>query len=437
MLIFGGYITYIQYGVQTGAVQHTGHFQIFRNGYFKYGIAAPGAWGIDGYQAVLDLIQQDPVMSSLSAVVTPIQSLTGIAGNFESDTATTFIGVGFVPSDRDRMKRWNEYGTSSQGLKRSGLTDDDLSRGITGAGLVRILGLGARFHLDDELPPSQRVETGNQPATSGPSVDLAELAGRDKAIGTAATDETEPSIDLLAATAGGAPNVVTLQVARIERQPLKELDDVYVGMNLGLAQELIYGRGEHKATGIVVQLRRTEDMPAARGRLASLFKDHRLDLEVRDFTELNPQYRQIIGLFRSIFSFLSVIIGIVVLFTVTNAMSMSVVERTGEIGTARAMGLRRQGVRRQFLLEGSLLGFAGATLGLVLASLVAYGINHSALTWTPPGQAAPVPLRLYLQGTSALVLLTWTALVAISTLAALVPANRAARMTVVEALRHV
>lgn len=129
---------------------------------------------------------------------------------------------------------------------------------------------------------------------------------------------------------------MSLRVARVELQPLKELGDNYVGMNIGLAQNLIYGRGEHLATGIVVQLNRTEDLEIARARLLSLFKEHGLDLEVRDFTELNPQYNQIISLFGSIFSFIAVIIGIVVLFTVTNAMGMSVIERTGEIGTTRS-----------------------------------------------------------------------------------------------------
>jgi putative ABC transport system permease protein len=132
-----------------------------------------------------------------------------------------------------------------------------------------------------------------------------------------------------------------------------------------------------------------------------------------------------------------VIIGIVVLFTVTNAMGMSVIERTGEIGTTRAMGVRRQGIRKQFLVEGSLLAIIGASAGVVLAYAVAYGVNHSALTWTPPGAGAPVPLRLYMSGAYFLIVLTWTGLLLVSAAAALIPANRAARMSVVDALRHV
>ena len=435
VLVFGAYVTYIAYGVETNAVQRTGHFQVFRNGYFNFGAAAPGAWGMDNYENVLKLIKSDADLKPLSAVVTPIQSLSGIAGNFESNTSKTFFGVGFVPSERDHMKQWNEYGTGSQGLRRSGLKDDDLSEGITGIGLVRILGLCDRLHLDD-CPKAPHVPDGAEGAAeSAPSVDLGELSERDKSAW--AQSDSEPTIDLLAATAGGAPNVVSLQIKRVELQPLKELDDNYIGMNIALAQNLIYGRGEHKATGIVVQLNRTEDMKSTRARLLSLFKEHNLDLELRDFTELNPQYNQIIALFGSIFSFISVIIGIVVLFTVTNTMGMSVIERTGEIGTTRAMGVRRQVIRWQFLVEGALLGVIGATVGVGLAYLAAYGINHATLTWTPPGQAAPIPLRLYMAGAYSLIAVTWTGLLAVSALAALIPANRAAKMAVVDALRHV
>jgi putative ABC transport system permease protein len=231
--------------------------------------------------------------------------------------------------------------------------------------------------------------------------------------------------------------VVGLQITGVELQSAKELDDNYIGMNIGLAQNLVYGRGDHKATGIIVQLKRTEDMPRARARLSNLFKEHGLDLEVRDFTQLNPQYTQIIGLFGSIFSFISVIIGIVVVFTVSNAMSMSVVERTGEIGTMRAMGVRRKGIRHQFLVEGSLLGLIGATCGVVIAYIAAFGVNHSLLTWTPPGRVAPVPLILYMTGAYTLIALTWFGLAVISSLASMIPANRAGRMTVVDALRHV
>jgi len=114
-----------------------------------------------------------------------------------------------------------------------------------------------------------------------------------------------------------------------------------------------------------------------------------------------------------------------------------VMERTNEIGTARAMGVRRGGIHRQFLLEGALLGALGASLGVVLGIVASYVVNQAGITYTPPGNASSVSLFLVTKGNEALLAGIWLTLLVISTLASLVPANRAAKMKVVDALRHV
>ena len=437
-LVFGAYVTYVTYGLQTSTVQRSGHLTVYRSGYYNFGTGNPALWGIHDYPSVVRLIKTDPQLAPLVTVVTPVQALAGIAGNFDKDQSRTFFGTGFVPSERDRMKRWSEYGVGSLGLQHSGLKDADPTQGIIGNGLARILGLCERLHLDQcPAPPKNAPTHAEASATVAalPSKDFSGLQEADHV--SAPSDEAAPRIDLLAATAGGAPNVVNLEVRKAESQGVRELDDAYVGMNITLAQQLIYGRSEHRATGIVVQLKRTEDMEAARARLNQLFKLKGLDLEVRDFTELNPFYLQALNLFRSIFSFISVIIGVVVLFTVSIAMGMSVFERTDEIGTTRALGVRRSGIRQQFLVEGALLGLMGATLGVLAAVVISYAINGSHLDYTPPGQAQPVPLRLYLVGAPAMVATVWGVLVVLATFASFLPANRAAKLQIVDALRHV
>jgi putative ABC transport system permease protein len=432
-LVFGAYMVYTILGFQTVTVQRVGHLTVFRTGYFDFGAGNPAVYGIADYKKVMAMIADDPVLKPVITVITPTQSVFGIAGNFDNDTTKTFFGVGFIPSDRDRMARWNEYGFAGQ-PRLTGLTDEDPSRGMIGTGIARILGLCAPLKIAS-CPPPPKVQTDAAAAASAPNEDFSDLTKRDIAEGGGNAGGV-PRIDLLAGTAGGAPNVVSLFVAKAEYQGFKEADESFVGLNLTLAQDLLYGRGEHKVTGIVLQLNRTEDMPAARARLLALFKEHDLDLEARDFTEVTPLYTQVIGLYGSIFTFISVIMGVVVLFTVVNTMSMSVVERTNEIGTIRAMGLRRSGVRRQFLLEGWIIGVLGATAGVIAAAVIAFLVNHGGLTWTPPGSTQPVPLRLAF-GSGALVFGTWLGLVVVSTIAATMPASRAARLPVVEALRHV
>lgn len=188
----------------------------------------------------------------------------------------------------------------------------------------------------------------------------------------------------------------------------------------------------------MLQLHRSQDLRAARARLQTLIATHHLDLEVRDFAELTPFYLQVVRLFSAIFLFITLIMGVIVLFAVVNTMTMNVMERTNEIGTIRAMGVRRNGIRAQFVTEGWMLGAIAATVGVVLAFGVAAAINHSGMTWLPPGNAREVPFRLAMPSDHPPLLLgTWIGLVLVATVAALLPANRAARLPVVDALRHV
>ena len=244
-------------------------------------------------------------------------------------------------------------------------------------------------------------------------------------------------MNLLASTAGGAPNIVTVRIPRIEVQGAREMDDGYVQLNLAEAQQLVYGRGAHKVSAIILQLHRSEDTPRALAQVRELIAAHHLDLETHDYNEINSYVGQSEAFFAAVFSFIALIIAIVVLFTVSNAMSMSVVERTEEIGTTRALGVRRSRIRRQFLSEGAMLGAIGATLGLFAAFAVTELVNRSGMTWIPPGDAHPIPLKLYLLNATGMLLAVWLVLIAVATLAALLPANRAARLPIVDALRHV
>ena len=432
-LLFGGFVAYIFAGLETNNVQRIGHLTVFRGGYFLFGAGNPAGYGIDHYRDVMTLIGNDPVLRPMINVMTPNQSLVGIAGNFSGDTdaSKTFIGVGLIPSDRERMRLWDEFHTGTTGSPDTRLSDSDQTRGLIGFGLARILGLCGPLALKN-CPPIPKLSTDTP--SGAVHQDLTELADRDV---NGAGQQSTPHIELLAATAGGAPNVVSLSVGGADPQPVKELDDNYIAMPLPLAQQLVYGRGEHKVTGIVLQLRRSEDLRAARARLVALLHEHQLDLDVRDFGELNPFYGQAKNLFSAIFMFIALVMGVIVLFAVINTMTMNVMERTNEIGTIRALGVRRGGIRLQFIAEGWLIGALGATVGSVAALSIAAIVNHSGLTWVPPGNANAIPLLLAVARNPVLIVGAWIGLVLVATLAALIPANSAGRLAVVDALRHV
>src|SRR2546421_6208727 len=97
---------------------------------------------------------------------------------------------------------------------------------------------------------------------------------------------------------------------------------------------------------------------------------------------------------------LRVIIALIILLSIVNTMTVTVMQRIGEIGTSMAMGVKRFGIVRLFLSEGILLGCCGGILGIfagwgLAAVISAVGIPMPA----PPGKT-----HGYIGG----VLVTWT-----------------------------
>jgi putative ABC transport system permease protein len=428
-LLFGAFLAFVFTSLETDAVRRGGHLTVFKRGYFLLGAGDPAGYGIARYRDVAQLIRTDPEIAPRLNVITPTLTVSGIAGNFsgENEASKTFFGVGRVPADRATMRRWDEHGLGQRDATDEFLSDMNPSLGYVGVGLGRVLRLCEPLKIAD-CPAEKHSRT----LTSGLAPALADLPAMDHG----STEPESPHIELLAATVGGAPNVVRMELSGAEQQAAKELDDNFVGMNLALAQKLVFGRDEAKVTGIVLQLRRTEDLAAVRARLNGIFTKHGLDLEVRDFAELNPFYAQVRRFFGAMFLFIALIMGVIVLFTVVNTMTMTVMERTSEIGTSRALGVRRSGIRLQFMLEGLLLGASGATFGLAIAIAETLFVNHAGLRWTPPGNATSTAFRLALLEHPSLILIGWVAIVAVATFAALAPASRAARLQVVDALRH-
>ena len=207
-------------------------------------------------------------------------------------------------------------------------------------------------------------------------------------------------------------------------------------MPLETAQMLVYGNDSKKVNTINVQLKSPTDIDKVSVKLESYFKENHLDLEVIKLNQFNPQIDKVIGMFSVIFAFVSIIIGLIAIFTVSNTMTMSIMERFNEIGTLRSLGLRRAGVRTYFLLEGTIIGVFGATLGVVLALGITSIINSIGVMWTPPDVSSPTQLVFNLLDTPNLMIGVWIFLVLISVISSLLPAIRASKMPIVDALRH-
>jgi putative ABC transport system permease protein len=436
VLLFGGYIRDINYAMQTDFVRRSGHLHMQHRDYFQFGSGNPTAYGIARYEHVVATVERDPVLAPMLVVVTPTLQFGGIAGNFAAGVSRTVFVNGVVVEDQNRMRQWNDYGQGmlTNLLSLSGSAPDSA---LIGTGVARVLQLCAALAGSDCSPP---VPARKEAQGTALPPDIAALSDQGKpTAATSASSPGAPRLEILATNARGAPNVAAVNVLRAEFQGTKELDDVYVGLHLGQAQRLAYGAAPPQVTAIVLQLRHTAQIPAAKQRLEEILRSTLSGepLGVVDFEALNPFYGQTLGMFAAIFGFISVLIGAIVLFTVTNTMSMAVVERTAEIGTLRAIGLRRSGIRNMFVVEGVVLGCFGAVLGISCALAMAWVINQLGLNWTPPGRIEPVPLAVRLTGEYGMMIANAIGLVFVAALSALVPAARASQMNIVDALRHV
>ena len=235
---------------------------------------------------------------------------------------------------------------------------------------------------------------------------------------------------LLLSTAGGALNSLDFDVVGVFQTFSKDYDDRAVRVTLDAAQELLGTTEVHKLVIALSDTRLTEAvLGLVRGALAQQ------EFEVKTWRELADFYTKAADLYERYFLVLKLIILGLVLLGVANTVNMTMYQRTGEFGTLKALGNRGSLIFRLLLSEYSLVALigsaGGAALGMLLAFLISLvGIPMPPMPNTNAGYTALiriVPLEVaqaFIVGFA-------------GTLgAALLPARRASRIAVFEALRH-
>ncbi|MBZ4038160.1 ABC transporter permease [Novilysobacter selenitireducens] len=217
---------------------------------------------------------------------------------------------------------------------------------------------------------------------------------------------------------GGQGRESVLNVAGIFELGVRELDARYVYLDMKQAQSLLDLPGAATLIDVTVDdIFAAQPVAARIARLTGLKAESWMETNAQLMNALRSQSlsTQMISLFVA----LSVALGI------ASVLSVSVVQRTREIGILRAMGTTRRQMLRVFLVQGALFGLAGSVLG----GAAGYGLVAAFNTFGPRLFYIPVEPALLV---GAAVLATLTGVVS-----AALPARRAARMDPVEAIRHV
>lgn len=241
---------------------------------------------------------------------------------------------------------------------------------------------------------------------------------------------TNDRVTLLASTIDGALNTVDLEVVGVFRSFSRDYDARALKVPLAAAQELV---GTAQANVLVVLLDDTLQTGQARRAASALMQPR--GLAVKTWEQLNDFYRNTVLLYERQFGVLTVIILVMVALGVGNAVSMAVFERVAEFGTMRALGNRSAHIFRLIMLESTAVGAIGSILGVIAGAGAAWLISAIGIPMPPPpnsnlGFTAAVEL---LPG---VMLEAFAVGFAATLLSALLPATRACRVPIVEALRR-
>ena len=180
-------------------------------------------------------------------------------------------------------------------------------------------------------------------------------------------------------------------------------------------------------SSLIFKLRDPDSFDAAK---AAIETDPRLTLEAKretryylDQSEMMAKFLRILGLSLTLIFSVGAIIGAMI------TMYSAVANRIGEIGTMRALGFRRRSILAAFLAESLILGFLGGAAGLFFASFMQF-ITVSTVNFQTFSELA---FKFTLNAPIALQAMAFSLVMGL--IGGFLPALRASRMKIVEALR--
>lgn len=373
LLLASGFIEWVLWAMREGTIQGgLGHVQITRPGYLESGLSDPLSYLLSDRSPERSFVEE----MKDSETVAPRITFYGLISL--GDATLSFQGDGIRPDREAPLSIGVQYASGN------GLSEDPTAEEVLlGRGLAENLG--------------------------------AQVGDR---------------VVLLANTSHGGINAVEATVKGVFTTVTKAYDDIALRLPLRLAQRLLRVEG---STKWIVLLRDTDDTERAISILNQRLSAKNFSLS--SWKEIADFYNKTVALFSKQVAVLNLIIALVVVLAISNSMTIAVVERTGEIGTAMALGVTRTTVLRRFLVEGLTLGLLGAAIGLIVGVAAAHLISAVGIPMPPPpGMARGYVGQILV--TPGLVLQGALVVVVSSVAAAILPAFRASRMIIVDAIRR-
>lgn len=376
ILLAGGFAIFTYDALAQSSARNTGHLIIGKPEQFTKDEATPLEHGLDNADALKAKLLAD---ADVRAVLPKVE-FSGLISN--GDKSTVMMAVGVSPDDEFSVKGPFLRITMGDVLSGGG--------GGTSAASLQVM-------LGEALARSLNAKPGS-------------------------------SLTLLASTTDGALNAMDVQVKGTFSTGVPEIDKRLVYTDVLTAQKLL---NTQRVSSLGVFLNRMDLTLPAQARIAA----EQPQLTVQTWVDQATFYQGVKALYNRIFGALGVIIGVIVVFVVTNAMAMAIIERTREIGTLRAMGTLPGQLLRTLALEGMVLGGAGAVVGAAIALAVSVVLYMVPVQMPPPpGRSTGYPLNIAID--PSLYVVTLVVMVGLAMLASAWVARKTVHQPVVTALAH-
>ncbi len=216
----------------------------------------------------------------------------------------------------------------------------------------------------------------------------------------------------------GQQSAAIVNIAAVFELGVRELDARYVYLDLKQAQSLLNLPGGITVLDLTVEEIFTAQAIAA--RIARL-----TGLKAESWMETNAQLMNGLTAQSMSTNIIVVFVALSVAFGIASVLSVSVVQRTREIGILRATGATRQQILRIFLLQGAVFGLLGSGIGIAASYALVWMFNNAG------------PGLFYIPISSTLILSSLLLATVTGVIAAAVPSRRAASLDPVEAIRYV
>lgn len=237
---------------------------------------------------------------------------------------------------------------------------------------------------------------------------------------------------IMGMTVEGQMNALDIEVTGTFNTGVSATNDKFILMPLALAQSLYDTKSVDRVSVLLDDIGKTWEF---REWIEDRLRTEGIDVDVRTWDELSINYKQVRAIFLVLFGFFFMIVIVIVLTSVINTMIMSVVERTQEIGTLRALGIKRKKVRKLFGAEGMFIGLLGSGTGVVLTFVAVVLVSLLKIRYIPPSASDYVMVSIDV--TAIQMILSGIFFLVMSWAGAFLFSNRASKMRIVDALGHV